>query len=86
MLTVFDESVTFHSALSIDRYSRKLYRLHDYSVRHLITTRVADDSLLTANDVVLFQFARPAKDTCNVGNKQGTCCAERRVSSTLWDF
>lgn len=57
MLTVFDESVTFHSALSIDRYSGKLYRLHDYFVRHLIITRVADNSLLTANDVVLFQFA-----------------------------
>lgn len=30
MLTVFDESVTFHSVLSADRYSRKL-TLHQNS-------------------------------------------------------
>lgn len=61
-------------------------RLHDYSVGHSITTAAADDRHLTANDVLLFQFARPAEDTCTVGNGEGTGCAERQANSTLCSY
>lgn len=72
MLSIFDESVTFHSVLSLDRY-RETYNLFTSSLF------ISNDwnGLKTAcnnaaHNMPLFQFARSTEDTCNVGTEQGT--------------